>query len=237
MDIKVIESSKNWKRVFNVSANLLLTAAVGLCVYDWWWRDGLSGLFVLVVLLLSVLAYVLCSINGMKGVYYLRVAYLAFVLGALVFFLYIMPKDSLVIAVGELSGSVSLIEPMITFVIFIVSVSLQIYLLGSSGREKEFSYVTFACLGVIGLLLPRMIDSYALVWGCVQKACAEGCVQKACAEGCVQKACEESGSKFADLVPLYNVAFSFAATLGVLALLSYFVLPRVNKMPKFSDVS
>lgn len=224
----MIESSKTWKRVFNVSANLLLMAAVGSCVYDWWWRDGLSGLFMLFVLLLSVLAYVLCSISRVKGVYYLRVAYLAFVLGALVFFLYIMPKESLVIAVGELSGSVSLIEPVITFAIFIVSVSLQIYLLGSSGREKEFSYVTFACLGVIGLLLPRMIDSYTLVWGCVQKACAEGSVQKACAEG---------GSKFADLVPLYNVAFSFAATLGVLALLSYLVLPRVNKMPKFSDVS
>lgn len=130
-----------------------------------------------------------------------------------------MPTDSLVIAIGELSGSVSLIEPMITFVIFVVSVSVQISLLGSRRGEKGFSYVTFACLGVIGLLLPRMIDSYALVWGCVQKACEEG------------------GSKFADLVPLYNVAFSFAATLGVLALLSSFVLPLVNKMPKFSDVS
>ena len=72
---------------------------------------------------------------------------------------------------------------------------------------------------MIGLLLPRMIDSYALVWGCVQKACEEG------------------GSKFTDLVPVYNVAFSFAATLGVLALLSCFVLPLVHKMPNFSDAS
>ena len=103
--------------------------------------------------------------------------------------------------------------------IFMVSVSVQISLLGSRRREKEFSYVAVACLGVISLLLPRMIDSYALVWGCVQKACEEG------------------GSKFADLVPVYNVAFSFAATLGVLALLSRFVPPLVNKMPKFSDVS
>lgn len=219
MDTKVIESSKTWKRAFNVSANLLLMAAVGWCVYDWWWRDGLSGSFVLFALASLVLVHVLCSIDGVKGVYYLRATYLAFVLGALVFFLNIMPKDSLVIAIGELSGSVSLIEPIITFVIFIVSVSVQISLLGSRRREKDFSYVAFACLGVIGLLLPRMIDSYALVWGCSQKACEEG------------------GSKFADLVPLYNVAFSFAATLGVLALLSCFALPLVNKLPKFSDVS
>jgi len=176
-------------------------------------------MFVLLALLVLALVLFLCLIDGAKGVYYLRVTYLAFVLGALFFFLNIMPKDSLVIAIGELNGSVSLVEPMITFVIFMVSVSVQISLLGSRRREKEFSYVAVACLGVISLLLPRMIDSYALVWGCVQKACEEG------------------GSKFADLVPVYSVAFSFAATLGVLALLSRFVPPLVNKMPKFSGSS
>lgn len=227
MSVETIQSSRTWKIIFNAAATVLLLIAAGFCVWEICSNVGVARLFMLCSLVILLLVLLLIY-DGAKGLYYLRVAYLAFVLGALVFFLYIMPKESLVIAVGELSGSVSLIEPMITFVIFIVSISMQIYLLGSSGREKEFSYVTFACLGVIGLLLPRMIDSYTLVWGCVQKACAEGCVQKAC---------EEGGSKFADLVPLYNVAFSFAATLGVLALLSYFVLPRVNKMPKFSDVS
>ncbi len=219
MSVKTIQSSKTWKIIFYATATVLLLIAVGCCAWEGFRHVGIARMFVLLALLSSVLVHVLWSFDGAKGVYYLKATYLAFVLGALVFFLNIMPTDSLVIAIGELSGSVSLIEPMITFVIFVVSVSVQISLLGSRRGEKGFSYVTFACLGVIGLLLPRMIDSYALVWGCVQKACEEG------------------GSKFADLVPLYNVAFSFAATLGVLALLSSFVLPLVNKMPKFSDVS
>lgn len=217
MDVKVIESSKTWKRVFNVGANVLLVIALGWCFCEWRRHDGSSGLFILLALLSLVLVHILCSIDGVKGVYYLRATYLAFVLGVLILFLNIMPKDSLVIAVGELSGTVSLIEPVIVFVIFILSVSVQIFLLGNLGKQKEVSHVTYACIGVIALLLPRMIDSYSLLWGCVQNNCGG-------------KGCE-----FAALVPMYNVSFAFVATLGVLALVINFILSIVPKIPNFSQ--
>ena len=213
MDIKVIESSKTWKTAFNASANILLVVAVVWCFCEGWRRDGLSGLLVLLALISSVLVHVLCSIDGVKGVYYLRAAYLAFVLGNLILFLNIMPTDSLVVAVGDLSGTVSLIEPIVVFVIFILSVSVQIFLLG---KQKEVLCVTYACIGVIALFLPRMIDSYSLLWGCVQNNC------------------EGKGSEFVALVPIYNASFAFVATLGLLALVIQFILPIVSKIPNFS---
>lgn len=216
VDIKVIESSKTWKTAFNVSANVLLVVAVVWCFCEGWRRGGLSGLLVLSALISSVLVHVLCSIGGVRGEYYLRAAYLAFVLGNLILFLNIMPTDSLVVAVGDLSGTVSLIEPIVVFVIFILSVSVQIFLLGNLGKQKEVLYVTYACIGVIALLLPRMIDSYSLLWGCVQNNC------------------EGKGCEFAALVPIYNVSFAFVATLGVLALVIQFILPIVSKIPNFS---
>ena len=63
-----------------------------------------------------------------------------------------------------------------------------------------------------------MMDSYTLVWGCVQKGCQEG------------------GNEFTVLVPMYNVSFSFATTLCVLALVIYFIVPILPKMPNFSQV-
>ena len=215
MDIKVIESSKTWKTAFNASANILLVVAVLWCGVSVR-RDGLSGLLVLLALISSVLVHVLCSIDGVKGVPYLRAAYLAFVLGNLILFLNIMPTDSLVVAVGDLSGTVSLIEPIVVFVIFILSVSVQIFLLGNLGKQKEVLCVTYACIGVIALFLPRMIDSYSLLWGCVQNNC------------------EGKGSEFVALVPIYNVSFAFVATLGLLALVIQFILPIVSKIPNFS---
>ena len=138
--------------------------------------------------------------------------------GVLFVVLKFMPTESLVLSIGDLSGSVSFIEPFVIFVIFMGSVALQMSLLGNLENGKGLSYVSYAFLGVIGLLFPRMMDSYTLVWGCVQKGCQEG------------------GNEFTVLVPMYNVSFSFATTLCVLALVIYFIVPILPKMPNFSQV-
>jgi hypothetical protein len=90
-------------------------------------------------------------------------------------------------------------------------------LLGNLENGKGLSYISYAFLGVIGLLVPRMLDSYTLVWGCVNKGCQEG------------------GDDFSVLVPMYNVSFSFVTTLCVLALAVYFIVPVLPKFPNFSQ--
>ena len=148
----------------------------------------------------------------------MRATYLAVVLGAVFLFLKFMPNESLVLSIGDLSGSVSFIEPLVIFVVFMGSVALQMSLLGNLENGERLSYISYAFLGVIGLLIPRMLDSYTLVWGCVKKGCQEG-----------------DGADFTVLVPMYNVSFSFVTTLCVLALAVYFIVPILPKFPNFSQ--
>ncbi|WP_448755617.1 hypothetical protein [Actinomyces sp.] len=217
MDIKVIESSKTWKTAFNVSANVLLVVAAGGYAWESFSNVGVARLFMLCSLVFFALV-LLVTYDGAKGLYYLRSTYLAVVLGAVFLFLKVMPNESLVLSVGDLSGSVSFIEPLVIFVVFMGSVALQMSLLGNLENGKVLSYISFAFLGVIGLLIPRMLDSYALVWGCVEKGCQEG-----------------DGADFTVLVPMYNVSFSFVTTLCVLALAVYFIVPILPKFPNFSQ--
>ena len=217
MDIKVIESSKTWKTAFNVSANVLLVVAAGGYAWESFSNVGVARLFMLCSLVFFALV-LLVTYDGAKGLYYLRSTYLAVVLGAVFLFLKVMPNESLVLSVGDLSGSVSFIEPLVIFVVFMGSVVLQMSLLGNLENGKVLSYISFAFLGVIGLLIPRMLDSYALVWGCVEKGCQEG-----------------DGADFTVLVPMYNVSFSFVTTLCVLALAVYFIVPILPKFPNFSQ--
>lgn len=216
MDIKTIESSKTWKRIFNVSANVLLVVAAGAYAWESFSNVGVARLFMLCSLACLALV-LLVTYDGAKGLYYLRSTYLAVVLGAVVLFLKFMPNESLVVSVGDLSGSVSFIEPLVIFVVFMGSVALQMSLLGNLENGKGLSYISYAFLGVIGLLVPRMLDSYTLVWGCVQKGC------------------QEEGDSFAVLVPMYNVSFSFVTTLCLLALVIYFIVPILPKFPNFSQ--
>ena len=215
MSVEAIQSSRTWKIIFNAAATALLLIAAVACLWESCSYVGVARLFMLgsLVLLLLVL---LCIFDGAKGLYYLRSTYLAVVFGALFLFLKFMPRESLVLSIGDLSGSVSFIEPLVIFVTFIGSVALQMSLLGNLENGKGLSYISYAFLGVIGLLVPRMLDSYALVWGCVNKGCQEG------------------GDDFSVLVPMYNVSFSFVTTLCVLALAVYFIVPVLPKFPNFS---
>ena len=213
----MIESSKTWKTAFNVSANVLLVVAAGGYAWESFSNVGVARLFMLCSLVFFALV-LLVTYDGAKGLYYLRSTYLAVVLGAVFLFLKVMPNESLVLSVGDLSGSVSFIEPLVIFVVFMGSVALQMSLLGNLENGKVLSYISFAFLGVIGLLIPRMLDSYALVWGCVEKGGQEG-----------------DGADFTVLVPMYNVSFSFVTTLCVLALAVYFIVPILPKFPNFSQ--
>lgn len=215
MSVEAIQSSRTWKIIFNAAATALLLIAAVACLWESCSYVGVARLFMLgsLVLLLLVL---LCIYDGAKGLYYLRSTYLAVVFGALFLFLKFMPRESLVLSIGDLSGSVSFIEPLVIFVTFIGSVALQMSLLGNLENGKGLSYISYAFLGVIGLLVPRMLDSYTLVWGCVNKGCQEG------------------GDDFSVLVPMYNVSFSFVTTLCVLALAVYFIVPVLPKFPNFS---
>lgn len=217
MSVEAIQSSRTWKIIFNAAATVLLLIAAVSCLWESFSYVGVARLFMLgsLVLLLLVL---LCIYDGAKGLYYLRSTYLAVVFGALFLFLKFMPRESLVLSIGDLSGSVSFIEPLVIFVTFIGSVALQMSLLGNLENGKGLSYISYAFLGVIGLLVPRMLDSYTLVWGCVNKGCQEG------------------GDDFSVLVPMYNVSFSFVTTLCVLALAVYFIVPVLPKFPNFSQV-
>ena len=216
MSVEAIQSSRTWKIIFNAAATALLIIAAVACLWESCSYVGVARLFMLgsLVLLLLVL---LCIYDGAKGLYYLRSTYLAVVFGALFLFLKFMPRESLVLSIGDLSGSVSFIEPLVIFVTFIGSVALQMSLLGNLENGKRLSYISYAFLGVIGLLVPRMLDSYTLVWGCVNKGCQEG------------------GDDFSVLVPMYNVSFSFVTTLCVLALAVYFIVPVLPKFPNFSQ--
>lgn len=218
MSVETIQSSKTWKIVFNAIATVLLLITAGCCACEGFRHVGISRMFVLSSLLVLLIVLLLFTITGAKGLYYLRSTYLACVFGVLFLVLKCMPTEPLVLSIGDLSGSVSLIEPLFIFVIFMGSVALQMSVLGKLENGKELSYISYAFLGVIALLLPRMMDSYTLVWGCVQKKCQEG------------------GDDFAVLVPVYNVSFSFATTLCVLALVIYFIVPILPKMPNFSQV-
>lgn len=215
MSVETIQSSRTWKIIFNAAATVLLLIAAVACLWESCSYVGAARLFMLgsLVLLLLVL---LCIYDGAKGLYYLRSTYLAVVFGALFLFLKFMPRESLVLSIGDLSGSVSFIEPLVIFVTFVGSVALQMSLLGNLENGKGLSYISYAFLGVIGLLVPRMLDSYTLVWGCVNKGCQEG------------------GDDFSVLVPMYNVSFSFVTTLCVLALAVYFIVPVLPKFPNFS---
>lgn len=217
MRVEQIQSSKTWKYIFNATATVLFAVAALSCFLEGWSHDGIARMFLLLPLLSSSALLILFLIDGARGLWYLRSTYLAFALGVLVLLSKFMPTESLVVSIGDLNGSVSFIEPLVIFVIFMGSVALQMFLLGNLENGTKLSYVSYAYLGVIGLLLPRMLDSYALVWGCVQKECQEG------------------GSEFASLVPMYNVSFASVSTLCVLALGIYFIVPFLPKLPDFSD--
>ena len=212
----MIESSETWKRVFNVSANLLLVVAAGGYAWESFSNVGVARLFMLCSLVFLALV-LLVTYDGAKGLHYLRSTYLAVALGTVFLFLKFMPNESLVLSVGDFSGSVSFIEPLVIFVVFMGSVALQMSLLRNLENGKGLSYISSAFLGVIGLLIPRMLDSYALVWWCVDKGC------------------QEEGDNFAVLVPMYNVCFSFVITLCLLALVIYFIVPILPKFPNFSQ--
>lgn len=212
----MIESSKTWKRVFNVSANFLLVVAAGGYAWESFSNVGVARLFMLCSLVFLALV-LLVTYDGAKGLHYLRSTYLAVALGTVFLFLKFMPNESLVLSVGDFSGSVSFIEPLVIFVVFMGSVALQMSLLRNLENGKGLSYISSAFLGVIGLLIPRMLDSYALVWWCVDKGC------------------QEEGDNFAVLVPMYNVCFSFVITLCLLALVIYFIVPILPKFPNFSQ--
>lgn len=217
MSVETIQSSRTWKIIFNVAATVLLLIAAVACLWESCSHVGVARLFMLCSLA-SLLLVLLVIYDGAKGLYYLRATYLALVLGAVVIFLKSMPNESLVLSIGDLSGSVSFIEPLVIFVVFMGSVALQMSLLGNLENGERLSYISYAFLGVIGLLIPRMLDSYTLVWGCVKKGCQEG-----------------DGDNFTVLLPMYNVSFSFVTTLCVLALVVYFIVPVLPKFPNFSQ--
>lgn len=217
MSVETIQSSRTWKIIFNVAATVLLLIAAVACLWESCSHVGVARLFMLCSLA-SLLLVLLVIYDGAKGLYYLRATYLALVLGAVVIFLKFMPNESLVLSIGDLSGSVSFIEPLVIFVVFMGSVALQMSLLGNLENGERLSYISYAFLGVIGLLIPRMLDSYTLVWGCVKKGCQEG-----------------DGDNFTVLLPMYNVSFSFVTTLCVLALVVYFIVPVLPKFPHFSQ--
>lgn len=218
MSVETIQSSKTWKIVFNVTATVLLLIFAGCCAWEGFRYVGISRMFVLFPLLILLYVLLIFIIDGAKGLYYLRSAYLAFAFGVLFLVLKFMPTESLVVSIGDLSGRVSFVEPLVIFVIFMGSVALQMSLLGNLENGERLSNISYAFLAVIGLLFPGMMDSYTLVWGCVQKGCPEG------------------GSDFAVLVPMYNVSFSLIITLCVLGLVIYFIVPILPKMPNFSQV-
>lgn len=217
MSVETIQSSRTWKIIFNVAATVLLLIAAVACLWESCSHVGVARLFMLCSLA-SLLLVLLVIYDGAKGLYYLRATYLALVLGAVVIFLKSMPNESLVLSIGDLSGSVSFIEHLVIFVVFMGSVALQMSLLGNLENGERLSYISYAFLGVIGLLIPRMLDSYTLVWGCVKKGCQEG-----------------DGDNFTVLLPMYNVSFSFVTTLCVLALVVYFIVPVLPKFPNFSQ--
>lgn len=104
--------------------------------------------------------------------------------------------ESLSFSIGvSASGVVSVYEVFFMWALFLVGAGIQITLISNEARRAEMNMLHGGVLVIVGILLPKMLDSYSLLRAhCYEVQCGEG----------------ELGS-----IVLFEMAVSYAAALAV----------------------
>lgn len=105
--------------------------------------------------------------------------------------------ESLSFSIGvSASGVVSVYEVFFMWALFLVGAGIQITLISNEARRAEMNMLHGGVLVIVGILLPKMLDSYSLLRAhCYEVQCGEG----------------ELGS-----IVLFEMAVSYAAALAVM---------------------
>lgn len=105
--------------------------------------------------------------------------------------------ESLSFSIGvSASGVVSVYEVFFMWAFFLVGAGIQITLISNEARRAEMNMLHGGVLVIVGILLPKMLDSYSLLRAhCYEVQCGEG----------------ELGS-----IVLFEMAVSYAAALAVM---------------------
>lgn len=109
----------------------------------------------------------------------------------------VLGGEGLAFSIGTpTSGVVSVYEVFFMWALFLVGVGIQITLISNEARRAEMNMLHGGVLVIVGILLPKMLDSYSLLRAhCYEVQCGNG----------------ELGS-----IVLFEMAVSYAAALAVM---------------------
>lgn len=109
----------------------------------------------------------------------------------------VLGGESLAFSIGASTlGLVSVYEAFFIWALFVVGAGLQITFISNEARRPEMNMLHGGVLIIVGILLPKMLDSYSLLRAhCYEVQCGEG----------------ELGS-----IVLFEMAVSYAAALAVM---------------------
>lgn len=115
----------------------------------------------------------------------------------------VLGGEALAFSVGaSASGVVSVYEAFFIWALFVVGSGLQIALISNEARRSEINMLHGGVLIIVGILLPKMLDSYSLLRAhCYEAQCGNG----------------ELGS-----VMLFEMAIAYAAALAVMFVFGVF---------------
>ena len=115
------------------------------------------------------------------------------------------------------SGVVSVYEAFFIWALFVVGAGFQIALISDEARRPEMNMLHGGVLIIVGILLPKMLDSYSLLRAhCYEAQCGNG----------------ELGS-----VMLFEMAISYAAALAVMFVFGVFSLSIRTAIRKWTGES
>lgn len=110
-------------------------------------------------------------------------------------------------------------EAIFIWVLFVVGAALQTISIAQEGRRREINTVVVGILGVMGILLPRLLESYSILRAmCLNELC---------------------GSSVAELTFLMEMAIGYAVSLStmfVLSLFSFRIIRLMTWIAKSVDV-
>ena len=114
----------------------------------------------------------------------------------------VLGGEGLAFSIGTpTSGVVSVYEVFFMWALFLVGVGIQITLISNEARRAEMNMLHGGVLVIVGILLPKMLDSYSLLRAhCYEVQCGNG----------------ELGS-----IVLFEMAVSYAAALAVMWLFAF----------------
>lgn len=126
--------------------------------------------------------------------------------------------ESLSFSIGaSASGVVSVYEVFFMWTLFVVGAGFQITLISNEARRPEMNMLHGGVLIIVGILLPKMLDSYSLLRAhCYEAQCGNG----------------ELGS-----VMLFEMAISYAAALAVMFVFGVFSLSIRTAIRKWTGES